>query len=137
MGVSLLTLLSGFLILWYSVAGLKKDRPYERNNFLMASVFSLSLYTQFLLGFLIYYFLRGSLESPLFLPADPGEDHSLRFWAIEHIAWMIVAMMLTLLGRLFIKRTAKSRQRHRAALFYYGSSLCLILISLALVIFSR
>jgi len=100
-------------------------------------IFNIGLYLQLILGFIIYFTLRTTLEGAIWEVPDTENDASLRFWAIEHIALMIFALFLTQLGRVFIKRTTQSIRKFKASVFYYGTALLLILFSLSIALFFR
>ena len=135
--ISTITLLAGIFTIGLSIHGLSKKRDYGRKDFLVSLVFNIALYFQLILGFLIYFLLRTTLEGPVWEVPDTQNDASLRFWAIEHIALMIFALFLTQLGRVFIKRSKGPSRKFRASLFYFGCSLLLILFSVGMAMFSR
>ena len=133
--ISSITLLAGIASIVLSTQGLIRKREYGRSDFGASLAFNVALYFQLILGFLIYYLLRSALEGPLWEVPDTQNDASLRFWAIEHIALMIFALFLTQLGRVFIKKSVGSYRKFRASLFYFGTSLILILFSVAMALF--
>jgi hypothetical protein len=130
--VSTLTLLAGIATIVLSAHGLIRKRDYVRHDAWVSLAFNVALYLQLILGSLIYYLLRSSLEGPMWEVPDTQNDASLRFWAIEHIALMIFALFLTQLGRAFIKKSRGSYRKFRASLFYLGISLLLILFSVGM-----
>lgn len=132
--VSLVTILAGIFTVTRSVIGWRVRTTYGNLDFRVSQVFSTALYLQLLLGFIIYVLLRSFSDNPLFSIPGQGSSESVRFWAIEHIALMIFALFLSQLGRLYIKRSVSSIKRHRASVFYYGTSLFLILFSLSIVL---
>lgn len=127
--ISTITLLSGILTLVLSIQGWSKKRDYTRFDKWTSVIFNVGLYLQLILGFIIYFTLRTSLEGAMWKVPDTENDASLRFWAIEHIALMIFALFLTQLGRVFIKRASQSIRMFKASVFYYGTALLLILFS--------
>ena len=120
-----------------SIQGWTKKRDYTRVDQWSSLIFNIGLYLQLILGFIIYFTLRTSLEGAMWEVPDTENDASLRFWAIEHIALMIFALFLTQLGRIFIKRASQPIRMFKASLFYYGTSLLLILFSLSIALFFR
>jgi hypothetical protein len=134
--ISTITLLTGIFTIALSIQGLIRKREYGRKDLVLSVVFNVALYFQLILGFLIYYLLRSTLEGPLWEVPDTQNDASLRFWAIEHIALMIFALFLTQLGRVYIKRSKGTSRKFRASLFYFGTSLSLILFSVGMALFS-
>jgi len=135
--ISSITLLAGILTIALAIQGLIRKREYGKRDLVLSVVFNVALYFQLILGFLIYYVLRSTLEGPLWEVPDTQNDASLRFWAIEHIALMIFALFLTQLGRVYIKRSKGPSRKFRASLFYFGTSLLLILFSLGMALFSK
>ena len=117
-----------------SVQGLIRKREYARIDKGVSLVFNVALYFQLILGFLIYYLLRTALEGPMWEVPNTQNDASLRFWAIEHIALMIFALFLTQLGRVFIKKSRVPFRKFRASLFYFGTSLLLIVFSVTMAL---
>ena len=135
--ISVITLIAGIVTASRSTIGWSLKKDYTRLDFGFSLFFSISLYLQLLLGFFIYYMHRASIENPAFEVPNSGNDATLRFWAIEHIALMIFALFLTQLGRIYIKKSINSLKRFKASIFYYGSSLILILFSLGVVLFFK
>lgn len=132
--ISSITLLAGIITIVMSALGLIRKRDYGRSDLVVSLIFNVALYFQLFLGFLIYYLLRTSLEGPIWEVPNTQNDASLRFWAIEHIALMIFALFLTQLGRVFIKKSKVPFRKFRASLFYFGTSLFLILFSMAMAL---
>lgn len=135
--ISAITLLSGILTQVLSIQGWIKKRTYTGLDGWSSLVFNIGLYLQLILGFIIYFTLRTSLEGAMWEVPDTENDASLRFWAIEHIALMIFALFLTQLGRIFIKRVSQPIRMFKASVFYYGTALLLILFSLSIALFFR
>lgn len=135
--ISTITLLAGIATIAMSVQGLISKRDYGRGDSFVSLIFNVALYFQLILGSLIYYLLRTSQKGPMWEVPDTQNDASLRFWAIEHIALMIFALFMTQLGRAFIKKSLGPFRKFRASLFYFGTSLLLILFSVGMALFSR
>ncbi len=135
--ISTITLLSGISTLALSIQGWTRKREYSSLDKWSSIIFNLGLFLQLILGFIIYFTLRTSLEGSLWEVSDTENDASLRFWAIEHIALMIFALFLTQLGRVFIKKASQPIRMFKASVFYYGTALLLILFSLSIALFFR
>ncbi|MCK4751294.1 MAG: hypothetical protein KAT15_29750 [Bacteroidales bacterium] len=135
--ISTLTLLAGIITLVLSIQGWTRKRSYTKTDKWISEIYTIALFLQLILGFIIYFTLRTTLDGPFWEVPDTENDASLRFWAIEHIALMIFALFLTQLGRIFIRRSAASIRKFKASVFYYGTSLLLILFSLSIALFFR
>ena len=135
--VSTFTLLAGIITVSMSVNGWVKHKEYSRIDTGASVAFQIALYFQLVLGFVIYFTLRTTLEGALFEIPDSANDASLRFWAIEHIALMLFALSLTQIGRVFISKSGNSLKKYKASVFYHGTSLFLILFSVSMALFFR
>jgi len=92
-----------------------------------AAAFVGSLHLQLLIGLILYFI------SPLGFPAIQNsgmgtvmKNSALRFYAIEHITTMIIAVVLAQIGRSRSKR-AKGVRKHRIASIFFIIALVLIL----------
>ena len=57
-------------------------------------------------------------------------DSILRFWAIEHLLGMVVAVALGHVGRVRIRKTADGARRHKLAAIFFGLALLAMLVSI-------
>jgi uncharacterized protein with PQ loop repeat len=132
--ISFLTIIAGLATVIRAIRGWSASKNYDRVDLMFSLAFTIGLYLQLILGFIIYVILRSQINNPAFEVTNSSNDASLRFWAIEHIALMIFALFLTQLGRIYIKHSTNSLNRYRSSLFYYGTSLVLILFSLSVAV---
>lgn len=135
--ISTITLLAGILTVVLSAQGWAGKRQFSKADGIVSLLFFIALYLQLILGFIIYFTLRTSLEGPFWEVPNTENDASLRFWAIEHIALMIFALFLTQLGRIFIRKSTSAVRKFKASLFYNGAALFLILFSVSMALFFR
>ena len=66
--------------------------------------------------------------------ADMGaamKDSILRYFAVEHMLAMLIAVVLIQMGRTLSKKAADDSSKHRKVAIYTGVALLIILISLA------
>lgn len=91
--------------------------------------FVMAMDLQFLLGLLLY---AGVSPMTRVVFADFGAamgNSMLRFWAVEHLFGMVVALALVHIGRVRIRKADPVRRR-RLALIFYGLALAVILASI-------
>jgi hypothetical protein len=60
----------------------------------------------------------------------------LRYWAVEHILLMIVAVFLVHAGRATSKRAQAAAQKHRRAAIFFGLATLAILVAIPWPFFS-
>jgi hypothetical protein len=96
--------------------------PQDRKVNVMAMSF---LHIQFLIG-LILYFISPKVQ----FSGDSMGIRLLRFYLVEHIGLMFMAVTLLTIGHIISKKINKPQKQHRRILIYYSLSLILILIAI-------
>jgi hypothetical protein len=124
-----LVLVTGLIAVVRAISGTTSRRPWTPLDDRSAFFFTMMLDLQVLIGLLLYAWL-----SPLTREAfrDIGaamKSHGLRFWAVEHIFGMIVALAIAHVGRARIRKADPSR-RHRVALTFFGLAFLVIVASI-------
>src|SRR5688572_9485271 len=93
-------------------------------------LFGISLDVQFLLGILLYFVLSPFTRQAMQDFALAMRTSGLRFWAVEHVAGMLIALTLAHIGRARVRKAPTDRQRHRTAMVFYGLALLAMLASI-------
>lgn len=92
--------------------------------------FTSAMDTQLLLGLLLYLFFspitRAALSNLGAAMSDPGA----RFFALEHVLYMFVAVVFAHLGSTFSKKAAQPAEKHRRAAIWYTLSALAILLGM-------
>ena len=82
----------------------------------------ISVHVQLLLGFALYFWSPKVNFSLI-------KDKFYRFYSVEHLTGMLIAIVLITIGYSLAKRTLNA-SKHRKILIYYGVGLLLILVSI-------
>lgn len=116
-----------FLILSLVLAVIKMESKKEYSSFdRLSSMLTMSFtHLQLLLG-VVLYFISGKV---VFSSASFKND-MLRFFLVEHVGLMLVAIAIITIGYSKIKKAADSRMKRKRTLIYYGIALIIILLSL-------
>jgi hypothetical protein len=85
--------------------------------------------TQMLLGLLLYFVLSPFTTSALHDFGGAMKSPQLRFFALEHVFGMLIAIALAQVGRARV-RTAPLERRGRTAMIFFGLSLLALLASI-------
>lgn len=64
---------------------------------------------QLLVGLVLYFFLSPTVRSALQSGAGMMKEPSLRFWAVEHMATMLIATILMHVGRVMAKKSTSEK----------------------------
>jgi hypothetical protein len=122
-------ILFGIIAVTRAFRGTVSRAAWQRTDDRSGIFFVASLDLQLLLGLLLYFFL-----SPLTTAAfgDMGaamRSPVLRFWAVEHSALMIAAVVLAHIGRARSRRAVEAVAKHRRAVLFFGLALAAILVA--------
>jgi hypothetical protein len=125
-----LVILAGVAALGGAVAGVSTRRAWLPADNLRLALFAHSLDLQMLIGLVLYIFLspvtRSGFENIPLTMRDP----ILRFFVVEHLAGMLVAIALAHVGRARVRKAADAAARHRAVLIFIGLSMVALLLSI-------
>ncbi len=97
-------------------------KDYEKKHRLVNMFAMISLHTQLLIGLALYFtsdkvqFIEGWMKSPL-----------LRFYGMEHLAGMLIAIVLVTIGHSKSKKATESSDKFKAIKLWYVLALILIL----------
>jgi uncharacterized membrane protein len=106
-------------------------KPFEKLDNTGSLVLLILTHTQLLIGLILYAFLSPYTQAAF---ADMGaamKDSTLRYFAVEHIMMMLIAVVLIQLGRTFSKKATDDVQKHRKLAVYTTAAVLLIIASLA------
>lgn len=114
-------------VLYRSLSGWLGKKPYEKtDNAASAALLGLT-HLQALLGLIMYFFTShyttggGSMKDPW-----------VRYFKAEHIAAMLIAVILIQLGRTFSKKATIDAERHKKVAIYTSIATLIIVGTLAM-----
>lgn len=125
-----LVLISLVITLVFALAGWVGKKSWTKRDNISGLVLTIFMDIQFLVGLILYFFASPITKAAF---ADFGaamKNADLRFYAVEHILMMLIALVLVHIGRMKIKRINADWKKHRAAVIWYGISLLLILAAI-------
>ncbi len=112
-----------------SVSGWLGKKPFTEGTRKLNLFTVLVAHTQLLIG-LALYFMSPAVKVALANMKDAMKNTELRFWSVEHISMMIIAIVLITVGNALSKKGKDDEAKHkRGALFFL---IALILIFMAI-----
>ena len=123
-------ILSGIAALGGAVAGVTTRRAWLPVDNLRLVLFSTTLDVQMLIGLILYAFLSPVTRSGFENMSLTMRDPILRFFVVEHLTGIIIAIAITHIGRARVKKTADGNARHRYVLIFVGLAMVAILLSI-------
>ena len=121
-------LLAAVIAVALAIAGWR-GRPWGNHDRIVGRTFVGALDLQVLIG-LILYSVSPIIGAAFSNIGEAMRAPMLRFFLVEHLAGMIVAVALAHVGAVRIRKAADDRQRHRTAAVFFGLSLLVILLSI-------
>ncbi len=121
-------LILGLVVVVKSILGWQGSRPYLSADRGLASGFLGTIHLQLVLGLILYFI--GDKGLALIQANGMGavmKDSTLRFWAVEHITTMIIAVVVATIGSSKVKRASEPTRKHKQAALFFGIALLLIL----------
>jgi hypothetical protein len=121
---------SGVAALGGAVGGVSTGRAWLPADNVRSLLFTISLDVQSLIGLILYGALSPVTRSGF---ADLGlamRDPVLRFFTIEHVFGMLVALAFAHVGRVRMRRASDDRARHRTVLIFVGLAMVSLLVSI-------
>jgi hypothetical protein len=118
-------LVFGVVAVGYGLVGWLGKRTWSEGDARYGRWFSITVDIQALLG-LVLYFTAGWFGHML----ESGVTRQLRFFAIEHLIMMLIALVLVHVGVISVRRAESDAGKHRRATIWFGLSLLVILMAI-------
>jgi hypothetical protein len=108
-------------------------RPFIKSDNRLGLLLTIFADIMLLVG--IYLYVAGPLGYKLFANTPGGmsaimKDPTSRFYAVEHIAGMLIAIILIHIGKAQARRPMSDRAKHRRTMIFYLLALLIILVSI-------
>lgn len=106
-------------------------RPWIRTDARTGLILMIFTDLMFLVGLALWYFgARGYKVIESMGMSAVMKDSSARFFAIEHITMMLIAVILIHIGKAQARRPISDKAKHRRTLIFYLLALLIILLSI-------
>lgn len=109
-----------------ALAGWFGKKSYTEGNRKLNVFTLISAHIQFLFGLILYFlspFTKGPTGEALY-----------RYWKMEHIAIMLIAVILITIGNSKSKKVADGVAKHKTIAIFFGIALILIIASIAMMV---
>jgi hypothetical protein len=122
-------LLAGLVAVFRGIGGWSGTKQWTRVDERAGFWFILTLDLQVVIGLYLYGFLSPFTTEAFNDFGAAMKNAALRFWAVEHVAGMVIGVALAHIGRAR-SRKAPAARKHRVAAIFFGLALLLILASI-------
>lgn len=108
-----------------AIIKLIKRKDYSVLNKQLSILTMSFAHIQLIVGLVLYF-----ISNKVVFSAQSMSNHMLRFFLVEHLLMMLVAIVLITIGYSKIKRAQKSSLKHKRTLIFYGIALLIILVAI-------
>lgn len=96
------------VVIIVSLLGLLGKKPFTKTNNLLSLILLISAHTQAAIGLLLYF------TSPFVqFGSQTMKDKATRYWTVEHIFAMIIAVVLITAARSTMKKMSNDQAKHK------------------------
>lgn len=120
-----LVLITTLLAIIYAIVGLSKGSGANEMKCRQNRFAFLLTHFQLLTGLILYF-----ISPKVIFAAESMKEPLLRFFLVEHIALMLVAVVLITVGFIKFQKAEEQPKRHKITLIYYGIAFLLFLVSI-------
>ncbi len=105
-------------------------KPFTALDDRLGMIFTSGMHLQLVLGLLLYGVFSQLTQSAFNNMGAAMTNPVLRFYAVEHIAMMIVAVVIATVGRSLSRRAKDDAAKHRMAAIFYTIALIVVFVSI-------
>ncbi len=125
-----LVLITLLLAVLFALIGWFGKKEWAKKDNITGLLLTIFMDIQFLVGIILYAFVSPITKAAF---ADFGaamKNADLRFYAVEHIFIMIIALVLVHVGRAKSKKASAPWKKHKTSAIFYGIALVLVLTAI-------
>jgi len=123
-------LLTGLVAWFRAISGKTSNRPWTPQDELWGLLLTISVDLQMLVGLVLYLFLSPITKIGVRNFAAAMQIAAARYFTVEHLAGMIVGIVLVHVARVKIRKAADAARKHRLAMLLFGIALVVMIISI-------
>ncbi|WP_426669334.1 cytochrome B [Mucilaginibacter sp. McL0603] len=126
-GFRYIVLLLVLLAIIRSWTGWLGKKLYSEGNRKLNLFAMISAHTQLLIG-IVLYFLSPFVQ----FGSQTMKDATTRYWTVEHLTGMIIALILITIGHAKSKRASAAELKHKSIAIFYTLALVIIVVTIIL-----
>lgn len=109
----------------FNAIGGKKRNSYEKKDKLINLFTMVSMHTQLLIGLVLYF-----ISPRVNFASGWMKDPSSRFYGMEHLLMMIIAIVLLTIGRKKAEKATDAIKKHKTIITWYVIALILVFVAI-------
>lgn len=130
-GLRYVVLLLLILAIISAISGLIGRKPYTEGNRKLNLFTLISAHIQLLAGLALYTMSSMVSFSDM---STVMKTANLRYWTVEHVSMMVIAIILITVGHSKSKKAIESAKKHKAIAVFYTIALIVILVAIQMAV---
>lgn len=122
-----LVLIFAVLAIGFAFAGWLGKRDWKKTDNILGLLLTISVDIQLVIGLVLYFFVSPLTKAAFANFGAAMKNADLRFYVVEHLVMMIVALIIIHIGRSKSKKATIVTRKHRTAAIFYTLGLIIIL----------
>jgi hypothetical protein len=114
----------------FAFTGWFGNKKWEKRDNLTGLLLTIFIDIQLLVGLVLYFFASPLTKAALANFGAAMKNSELRFYAVEHILLMLIALVLVHIGRSKSKKAKVPFHKHRISAIFFSIALILILVAI-------
>lgn len=129
-GLRWLILLAFIITLIKYVVGWLGDQPWKKLDNMLGVILTALMDLQLIVGVVLYFFLSPVTKLAMSDFRGAMKDPDLRFYAVEHLAMMLIAVVLVHIGRAKSKKEVFNKDKFKKGAIYFLIAFAVILLAI-------
>ena len=125
-----LVVIAAVIAVGRAVAGWIGKRPWKVFDDKISTWFTIFMDSQVLIGLILYFFLSPMMRTALQNFGGVMGNASVRYFAVEHVFLMLIALALVHVGRSRSRKAATDLAKHRNAAIWFGLAVVVLLAAI-------
>ncbi|OJJ17485.1 hypothetical protein BKI52_26820 [marine bacterium AO1-C] len=118
------------IVIFKSLTGWLSKKGYTKGDNALSASFVGFMHLQLLLGFVLYFVYSPVAKAAMKDMGAAMKNPGLRYWGVEHITMMILAVVIAQIGRSRAKKMSEAVHKHKTSFIFFTISIVLILASI-------
>jgi hypothetical protein len=129
-GIRWIILLAAIVVILKSLIGLFGNGKYGKFDNILAASFVGFMHLQGLIGVILYFISPIAQQARSVGMGNMMADSNLRFWGMEHIVLMVLAVVAAQVGRSISKKASDDSVKFRFQAIFFGIAILLVLLGI-------
>ncbi len=124
-----IVLILAIYALYNNYTGWRNAKVFEKKDKRLNSIFIGTLHLQLVIGAILYFGFSPYVSQAMEDMKAAMRNPVLRFWGVEHIAGMIIAIAVAQIGNIISKKSATDTEKFRKAFVFFMIAVLIIILS--------